>query len=605
MSKTYRGALLLVLVISLIVPASAAAAVPAGVTKGLDYLRTRQRADGGFSYSSAQGSPTTTPWVMLAIASGANNPALWTSAGRGPVTYLQSIDLTAAAKNSGNAPAYYALCILAYRTANRTDLLTSAGSTQIDLVDKLESYQSITDGFYSPSGSSLESTETTAWAILGLVAAHQSGPPLCSALSWLEGQANTTGVDAGGFGSTPGSGQQSSTAVTSLVVQALAAAGEPLGSGVVPGAIGFIKQMQVSDGGFKDTSDGFVGAQFTGWAIEAMHAAGLDPQTLVAGGHTPAGFLASLRQTNGSYHDYPTDIGDVMGATTQASFALGGRTLGSPPAKNRLTRFAPSFLRGSMAPKQGARLASRTVWIKAGYADNANGTGVHAKAISITVNGRSKTAAATITSSHLTLELAKLANGSYTYVIHVWDWAGNSVRVERHFTVAVPASGSGSTGGGTHPGGSGSSTGSGSGSGTSGSGSGSGSSQSGGTTTHHTPTPTPSATISPATSPTTTLSPSPAGGFPGGSLSPSPAAVTGQIAGSSGSGGGGGGTALAVGVTLAALVSLGFLGSWIVRRHLVAVMGGATRGELLPHEATVWQRFWKPSGGPPPAGGGE
>jgi hypothetical protein len=590
-SKTYRGALLLALVIALMVPASAAAAVPAGVTKGLDYLRTRQRSDGGFSYSSSRGSAATTPWVMLAIASGANNPARWKSDGHSPITYLQSINLTTAAQNSGNAPEYYALCIVAYRTANRTDLLTSAGSTQIDLVDKLESYQSLTSDFCSPSGTTFEATETTAWAILGLVAAHQSGPPLSGAVSWLEGQANTTGVDAGGFGSTPGPDEQSSTTVTSLVVQALTAAGASVTSGVVPDAIAFIERMQVSDGGFTDTSDGFVNAQSTGWAIEAMHAALRDPHALVVDGHSPYTFLASLRQKNGSYHDYPADIGDVMGATTQASFALGGRTLGSAPAKNRVTRFAPSFKSGSVVPKPGARLASGTVWVEAGYADNANGTGIDAKAIRVTVNGRSKTGAAHITSSHLTLELTKLANGTYTYVILVRDWAGNSVRVERSFTVAAPASGSSSTGGGTHPG-SGASAGSGSGSGSSGS---------GGTTTHKTATPTPTATISPAGSPGTTLSPTPSGA----SLSPSPAAVTGQIAGSSGPGGGGGGTALAVGVTLAALVSLGFLGSWVVRRHLVTVMGGATRGEVLPRDATVWQRFWKPSGGPPPAGGGE
>ena len=598
MTKTYRGALLLALVIALLLPASAAAAVPSGVTKGLDYLRTRQRADGGFSYSSSRGSATTTPWVMFAIASGRNNPARWKSDGHSPITFLQSIDLTAAAKNSGNAPEYYALCIVAYRTANRTDLLTSAGSTQIDLVDKLESYQSISDGFYSPSGSSVEATETTAWAILGLVAAHQSGPPLSGALAWLKGQANTGGVDAGGFGSTPGAGQQSSTTVSSLVVQALAAAGEPVASGVVPGAIGFIERMQLADGGFKDTSDGFVNAQSTGWAIEAMHAARLDPQDLVVNGHTPASFLASLRQKNGSYHDYPSDIGDVMGATTQASFALGGRTLGSPPAANRLTRFAPAFRTGSVVPKPGARFASRTVTIEAGYADNVNGTGIDAKAIRVTVDQHPKTGAAHISASHLTLQLTKLANGTYTYVILVRDWAGNHVRVERSFTVAVPASGSGSTGGGTHPGGGSSSSGSGSSS-SSGSGSSSGS-------TVHTPTPTPSATLSPGTSatPGTTLTPTPSGAFPGSSASSSPAAVTGQVAGSSGPGGGDG-AAIAVGVTLAALVPLAFFGSWLVRRHLVGVLGGATKGQVLPRDATAWQRFWKPSGGPPPAGGGE
>jgi hypothetical protein len=81
--------------------------------------------------------------------------------------------------------------------------------------------------------------------------------------------------------------------------------------------------------------------------------------------------------------------------------------------------------------------------------------------------------------------------------------------------------------------------------------------------------------------------------------------VTGQAAGSSGSGGGGN-TAAVVGATLAVLVPLGFAGSWFVRRHLMGVMGGASRGEILPRGSSVWRRFWKSSGGPPPpAGGGE
>ena len=78
---------------------------------------------------------------MLAIAAGGNNPARWQVDGLSPLTFLQDTNLAVSAANSGNAPEYYALCILAYRAANRTDLLTSAGSTQIDLVGKLESYQ--------------------------------------------------------------------------------------------------------------------------------------------------------------------------------------------------------------------------------------------------------------------------------------------------------------------------------------------------------------------------------------------------------------------------------------------------------------------------------
>ena len=152
--------------------------MPAGVTKALDYLRTRQRSDGGFSYSSSQRQRRHHSLGHARHRLRRQQP--------GPleVGRPQPDELPAehqprrrAATNSGNAPEYYALCILAYRAANRTDLLTSAGSTQIDLVAKLESYQSLTGGFYSPSGEPAAATETTAWAVLGLVAAHQSGRP--------------------------------------------------------------------------------------------------------------------------------------------------------------------------------------------------------------------------------------------------------------------------------------------------------------------------------------------------------------------------------------------------------------------------------------------
>jgi uncharacterized membrane protein YgcG len=587
----------LALVSALLLPAAAAAAVPAGVTKGLDYLHTRQRADGGFSYSGAHGSASDTPWVMLAIAAGNNGPSIWRVAGRSPVTFLQDTDLASAAKNSGNVPEFYALCILAYLAANRTDLLSSAGTAQIDLVGKLESYQSLDNGYYSPATppTIAASTETTAWAVLGLIAAHRSGPPVSSAVAWLQTPANNNGSGGGpnadgGFGSQPN--YQSSTTITSLVAQALVAAKVSPADKVVQGAAGFLETMQLSDGGFQDTQAGFANAPSTAWAIEGLRAAGSDPHKLVKGGHTPYTFLASLRQKNGLYYEFPNDIGDVMGATVQASIALSGATLPIYLAHNVATHFDPMFARGTVGPKNGARFASHTVLVQAAYHDNVNGTGAKAAAISVTVDGKSKTKAAHITTSHLRLQLTKLANGSHTFVITVHDWAGNDVRIQRSFRVAVPTGG-GSTGGGTHPGGS---TG-----GSSGSSSGS---SSGGTV--HTTTPTPKATISPAqsVSPGVTLTPTPSSPFPSSLASPSPSAsVTGQVAGSSGSGGGGH-TAAVVG-TLAVLVPLGFAGSWLVRRRLLSVMDGATRGEILSPDSSVWQRFWKSSGGSPPAGSGE
>ena len=605
MTKTYRGALVLVVVGALLVPATASAAVPAGVTKGLDYLHASQRTDGGFSYGSVHGNTSDTPWAMLAITAGGNNPARWQVDERSPITFLQDTNLESAAKSSGNVPEYYALCILAYRAANRTDLLSSAGSTQIDLVGRLMSYQYPTYGYYSPGepATTAAATETTAWAILGLIAAHQSGPPVSSAVAWLQTAAQNNGSGGGpnadgGFGSQPNF--QSSTTITSLVVQALVSAGVSPAGKVVQGAAGFIESMQLKGGGFQDTQSGFANAPSTGWAIEGLRAGGVDPHKLVLGGRSPYTFLSSLRQKNGSYFEFPSDIGDVMGATIQATIALGNKTLPIPHGPDVLTHFDPRFVTGTVAPKNGARFASATVLVKAAYRDNLNGTGVKASAISVTLDGKSKTKAAHITASHLRLQLTKLADGSHTLVITVHDWAGNAVRVERSFTVAVPTGGGGSsTGGGTHPGGSGEGSGGGSG------GEGTGG---GGTTVHHTASPTPRATISssPTVSPGITLTPTPSSSFPNTLTSPSPSAsVTGQAAGSSGSGGGGN-TAAVVGATLAVLVPLGFAGSWLVRRHLMGVMGGASRGEILPRGSSVWRRFWKSSGGPPPpAGGGE
>ena len=596
MTKTYRGAPLLALVIALLLPTTAAAAVPVSVTKGLDWLHTRQRSDGGLSYTSSSGNPFDTPWTMFAIAAGNNGPSRWKIDGHSTVTFLQDTNLAAAATNSGNAPEYYALCILAYRAAGRTDLLTSAGNPQIDLIGKLKSFQLLPDGYYSPAkpATTDAATETTAFAVLGLFAAHQSGPPLSYAVAWLKANANSrSDLGAGGFGSSPAT--ESSTTVTSLVVQALVAVEGPTAGPtdqIVQDAAQFIETMQKgSGGGFEDTTQGFVNAPSTAWAIEGLNAAGLHPSQLRP---SPYAFLKSLRHKNGSTYEFTGgDIGDVLNATTQATIALSGKTLPITLASshNVATRFDPSFNSDSVVPKRGARFAGRTVEVQASYHDNANGTGINAAAVTVSVDGKSKTRAAHISASHLSLQVTKLKNGSHTFVIRIHDKAGNDAYTQHNFTIAVPASGGG-TGGGTHPGGTTGNSGSSTSSGT-------------GTTVHSKPTP--KATISPSqgVSPGVTLTPTPASSFPASGVSPSPSAsVTGQVAGSGSGGGGGGHTAAIVGTALAALVPLGFAASWIVRRNLMGAMAGASRGEILQGGSSVWQRFWK-SGGSPPTHGGE
>ena len=99
---------------------------------------------------------------------------------------------------------------------------------------------------------------------------------------------------------------------------------------------------------------------------------------------------------------------------------------------NALTRFAPSFTARS-CPRAAPRYPIRTVLVRAAYHDNKNGTGVQASAVRLTVDGKSRTAAAHITASGLHLYLTKLANGTHTTSIVVRDTpATPSPRAQLH-----------------------------------------------------------------------------------------------------------------------------------------------------------------------------
>ena len=594
MTRTYRGALLLALVIPLLLPASAWGARRPHVVKGLDYLYTRQRASGGFSYASVNSSPFDTPWAVLAIAAGGNGPQRWRHDGRNPVGYLQSIDLTAAAAQSDNVPKYYSLCILAYYAAGRTDLLSSAGATQIDLVAKLESYATLTGGYFSPVvNSTTKATETTAWATLALHAAKESGAIVDNAVSWLSTTGDGVNAD-GGFGIEPAA--ESRTSYTGLALQALHAGGVGPSDGVVTGAVDFLRGMQRSSGGFADTDKGYVSTPVTAWAIEGLRAAGQKPATWVktSGGqrNSPYGYLIDRQRLNGSFYEYAGDIGDVMGSTTQATIALTGKHLGIPIglSRNVVDHYVPWFLHGSVKPVNKQKFTTSLVTVQASYRDNDHGTGIKTSAIRVAVDGIGKTKAATISASHLTLKLAKLTNSSHTVVITIADHAGNTAHTTRTFTVAVPPKGGTSppTGGNTHP----------------------GSGTGGGTVVvpTHTPTARPSSSSTTSTQttpptaniPGTTLTPTPTPSFPA-TPAPSPStSVNGQIAATTNSGGGGGSNSPAIVATVVAvLAAAAFGGMWLVRRHLLGTLSGASRGYVLQEGSSAWQRFWKPSGTPP------
>jgi hypothetical protein len=95
-------------------PRHASSSRPAYITKGLDFIHSRQQTNGGF------GSMANTAWGILGgVASGERmGSGLWTVAGKKPVTYLQANSHIKAASELGvNAPVYYARAIMAYVAA--------------------------------------------------------------------------------------------------------------------------------------------------------------------------------------------------------------------------------------------------------------------------------------------------------------------------------------------------------------------------------------------------------------------------------------------------------------------------------------------------------
>ena len=116
---------------------------PKTVTRGLDYLHSRQTDAGGF------GSMANTAWgVMGAVASGermGNNA--WFVKGKNAFDYLQAHSHEAAATgfDVDNAPVYYARAIMAYVAVDRPDRVYIAGTPRIDLLAQLYGYQDLTD----------------------------------------------------------------------------------------------------------------------------------------------------------------------------------------------------------------------------------------------------------------------------------------------------------------------------------------------------------------------------------------------------------------------------------------------------------------------------
>lgn len=458
MSRRLVFALAVLTAVLVAAPAAALAARPVPVTHGLDYLHAQQRTDAGF------GTPIATIWTIIgAVATGERMGAtVWKQGTLTAVDYLQKQDLRRAAEtgSGSNPPVFYARAILAYVAADRKDLLDRAGTPAVDLVARLEYYQSgtgsVSDPYssFSPSISNPHTDDivTTAWAILAMAASDAYSPAdrLTSAAAWLAERGPNTD---GGFPSQDQGGLSSDPTVTALAIQALVASGSTSTSGtVLSDAIAYLHgssgRVQNTDGGFPGTSSKGTNGVATSTVIQAILAYGHEgPNSAhwsavgIAGKDTPVTALKGLQPSpgNGAFRLRKGVQTNGIEVTGRALAALSNQSFDTypavrPPAVTPF-KFRPIFL--TIQPKAGASFTStRDVLIKATYKDPIGGTGMNAAAIAVKVDKKTRTKSARIGQVSLSLQLKNVPNGSHTFDISIADRAGNVNSVERTFTVA-------------------------------------------------------------------------------------------------------------------------------------------------------------------------
>ncbi len=175
-------------------------------------------------------------------------------------------------------------------------------------------------GHYSPTlGVYSTQSGPNAWAMLGTLALGQEiAQP---AVTGLRSQA----LGSGGWEWAPGWGAD--TNATSLAVQALLAAGEPVSATVILNGLAYLKSAQNDDGGFayavESSVPGDSDANSTAYAVQALAAAGQEIYSAAwqVNGKGPIDYLLSLRQADGSFA-WQAGSGPNLLATQQAIPAL-------------------------------------------------------------------------------------------------------------------------------------------------------------------------------------------------------------------------------------------------------------------------------------------
>lgn len=272
----------------------ASAAIPEtnAAGKGAAFIRHNFQFDGSYG----KGAPGQNFDAIYAVRAAGYDPVKdYTDTGESPVTWLKA---NAAAQLK---PAEAAKAALAAKALNQDPRAVGG----IDLIARINAGLDATTGKYAADDFS------QSIAMLGLACTGNTVPASASAAL------KATQVKDGGWGF-QGTSDPDTTAIA---LQALLAAGVAKDDAAVTKAITFIKTTQLPDGGWGFAPDS--NAASTAYVVQALIAAGqsLDIPNYIQAGASPASFLLSQQQADGSFLGF-----DPAYATYQVVPALAGRT---------------------------------------------------------------------------------------------------------------------------------------------------------------------------------------------------------------------------------------------------------------------------------------
>jgi energy-coupling factor transport system substrate-specific component len=279
----------------------------AGPKEAVSWLRSVQNADGGFGSSPEDDSGTEmTAWAMLGLEAAGVNPHDVAKGKHTPITYLRGhVDEL-------KSPGDLARTIIALLGAGADPRDFGGRNLVSDLHDRR-----------LKNGSYKNWLNSTAFAVIALRAAGSPGGTDDS-LAWIRKVQN----DDGGWGIEPGT--RSDAESTGSVLQALSPDSKAAKRG-----LGYLRESQQSNGGYRIGGNGVVNTQATAWAVQGLLAAGADPAAVKRNGKSALDYLAANQAGNGHYRYSKSSDQTPVWVTAYALVAVSEKyyPIAAPPRK--------------------------------------------------------------------------------------------------------------------------------------------------------------------------------------------------------------------------------------------------------------------------------